>query len=56
MSESSLFLSSCTRRQLARRRSGRVRSALISRLVPMLLTVSVVLAGAAAFMAGRGGL
>jgi hypothetical protein len=53
MPESRLFMSSLSRRQLARRRPGRspVRS---SRLVVVLLVVVVICA--AAFVIGRGGI
>jgi hypothetical protein len=53
MGQSSPFLSSCNRRQLARRR-GRSRRAWL--WVPMPLTLSLValLAGVAAFLAGHG--
>ncbi len=52
MAESKLFTSSCSRRQLARRRAGRSALAL-----QQLLVVAIV-AGicAAAFVIGRGGL
>lgn len=54
--DSRLFLSSCSRRALARRRPG--RSSLPSRLLPMLgLAVAVAVAvAAAAFVAASGGL
>jgi hypothetical protein len=55
MSGSSPFLSSCSRRQWARRRGGRSRNLVVARFGPALLTLGVVLAGTAAFVAGRGG-
>lgn len=51
MTDSRLFMSSCSRRELARRRPGRT--------VPwraLLLGLLVVLVGAAAFVMGRGGI
>jgi hypothetical protein len=54
MGDSSLFLSSCSRRQWARRRGGRARYAVYARVGPVLLGVSVVLVGTAAFAAARG--
>jgi hypothetical protein len=53
MGQSSPFVSSCTRRQLARRR-GRARRAWL--WVPMPLTLGLVLVSAAtaAFLAGHG--
>jgi hypothetical protein len=55
MTDSRLFLSSCSRRALARRRPG--RSSLPSRLLLMLgLAVAVAVAVAAAFVAASGGL
>ncbi len=54
MDDSSVFLSSCSRRQLARRRGGRGRYGMFVRLGPMLLGMSMVLVGTAAFVAGRG--
>jgi hypothetical protein len=51
MPDSHLFISSCSRRQLARRRLGRV----LLRL-QVLLALIVLLSAAAAFIAGRGGL
>ena len=56
MGDSSPFLSSCSRRQLARRRGWRARYNLISRFGPALLASTFVLVGMAAFLAGRGGL
>jgi hypothetical protein len=50
MPESRLFMSSCSRRQLARRRPG--HAALRIQLLLLLL----ILAGIAAFLVGRGGL
>jgi hypothetical protein len=51
MPHSRLFVSSCTRRQLARRRPGRTT-------VPaqVLIVMILILAGLAAFIAGRGGI
>jgi hypothetical protein len=51
MSESRLFLSSCSRRDLARRRPGRV----LPRPV-LIVGLLVVLVCAAAFLLGRGGI
>jgi hypothetical protein len=56
MGDSSPFLSSCSRRQWARRRGGRGRYAVIARFGPALLATSFVLVAAAAFVAGRGGI
>jgi hypothetical protein len=57
MTEKSLFISSCNRRQLARRRQG--RRALLS-LPPRVATLApallIVVAGFAAYVAGRGGI
>jgi hypothetical protein len=51
MPHSRLFVSSCTRRQLARRRPGRIT------LPAQLLIVTIlIVAGLAAFIAGRGGI
>ena len=52
MPESRLFMSSLSRRQLARRRPG--RAPVPSRL--LVLSLLVVLICAAAFMIGRGGI
>jgi hypothetical protein len=51
MPHSRLFVSSCTRRQLARRRPGRTT-------VPaqVLIVMILILAGLAAFVAVRGGI
>jgi hypothetical protein len=51
MPDSDLFISSCSRRQLARRRPGRAQLRL-----QVLLTMIVLLSAVAAFIAGRGGL
>jgi hypothetical protein len=51
MPESRLFMSSLTRRQLARRRSGRV----VPKAV-LVVGLLVVLVCAAAFLFGRGGI
>jgi hypothetical protein len=51
MTESRLFLSSCSRRQLARRRPG--RGALAARAVVMMLALAIA---SGAFLAGYGGL
>jgi hypothetical protein len=51
MQQSKLFLSSCTRRQLARRRAGRAAF----RMQQLLLVSLMVVAAVTAFMAGRGG-
>ena len=56
MGDSSPFLSSCSRRQWARRRGGRARYSVIARLGPALLATSFLLVGMAAFVAGRGGI
>jgi hypothetical protein len=50
MPESRLFMSSCSRRQLARRRSGRPP------LGAALLLLALLVLGAVAFVIGRGGL
>jgi len=50
MPSSGIFISSCSRRQLARRRPTRA----VLRL-QLTLVALVVLSGMAAFMAGRGG-
>jgi hypothetical protein len=51
MEEKSLFISSCTRRQLARRRSHRM----LMRM-QFLLTMAVLAAAAGAFILAHGGL
>jgi hypothetical protein len=51
MPESRLFMSSCSRRQLARRRPGRA----VLR-IQLALVMLLILAGVAAFVVGRGGL
>jgi hypothetical protein len=51
MPESRLFMSSCSRRQLARRRPGRA-----TLWIQLALVMLLILAGAAAFVVGRGGL
>jgi hypothetical protein len=51
MASSKLFISSCSRRQLARRRPGHAQLRL--QLLLMLLTL---IAALAAFVAGRGGI
>jgi hypothetical protein len=48
MPESKLFMSSCSRRQLARRRPGRAGR------VQLLLAMLMILICAAAFLTGRG--
>jgi hypothetical protein len=53
MPQSRLFMSSLSRRQLARRRPGRAPVGSLRRLVLLLV---VVLICAAAFVAGRGGI
>ena len=53
MPESRLFMSSLSRRQLARRRPGRTAA---GTLRPLIAIVVVVLICAAAFVLGRGGL
>jgi hypothetical protein len=56
MNETKLFLSSCNRRQLARRRPGHARWLAASpRLTPLLMTLTFVAAGAGAFLIGRFG-
>lgn len=50
MEERSLFISSCTRRQLARRRSGRARLSL-----PALLALLLLVAAVGAFLVAHGG-
>ncbi len=50
------FLSSCSRRQWARRRGSRARHSLTARFGSALLATSFVLLGMVAFVAGRGGL
>jgi len=56
MGDSSPFLSSCSRRQWARRRGGRARYSFVGRFGPALLATSLLVVGMAAFVAGRGGL
>jgi hypothetical protein len=56
MGQASPFVSECSRRQLARRRSPRWRRGVVGMVTPALLTASFVLAGMAAFFVGRGGL
>jgi len=56
MSDSSLFLSSCSRREWARRRGGRSRFAIGALVVPGLVTVSIVLAVTVVVLAGHVGL
>jgi hypothetical protein len=53
MPESRLFMSSCSRRQLARRRAG--RGAMRIEPLVVILVILVILAGIAAFVVGRGG-
>jgi hypothetical protein len=53
MPHSRLFVSSCTRRQLARRRPGRTT---LPAQVLIVMILILILAGLAAFIAGRGGL
>jgi hypothetical protein len=58
MTEKSLFISSCSRRDLARRRAGRLS---VLGLAPWATSVTppallVIAAGLAAFIAGRGGI
>ncbi len=55
MGHSSPFMSSCSRRQWARRR-GRARRSWLMAPASMLLTVTVLGIGLLAFLAGRGGL
>jgi hypothetical protein len=56
MNETNLFVSSCNRRQLARRRPGRARWLPVSaRLTPLLMALTVLAAGAGAFVVGRFG-
>ena len=50
------FVSTCSRRQLARRRSPRWRRGWFVAMTPTLVTASFVAAGFAAFFAGRGSL
>jgi hypothetical protein len=56
MDDSSPFLSSCTRRQWAKRRGSRVRHGVVARLLPALLATTLVLVWFGAFVVGRGGL
>jgi hypothetical protein len=51
MPQTQLFMSSCSRRELARRRSRRAAPWLV-----LVLGLLVVLVGAAAFLLGRGGI
>jgi hypothetical protein len=51
MPHSRLFVSSCTRRQLARRRPGRT-----THPAQLMIVMILILAGLAAFVAGRGGI
>jgi hypothetical protein len=55
MGHSSPFVSSCSRRQWARRRSGRSRRAGVWMPLPLLATVLAIAVGVAAFVAARGG-
>ncbi len=56
MTETNLFVSSCSRRELARRRGPR-RVATLARMgQPALLTLACLAVCAAAFIAGRGGI
>ncbi len=50
------FVSKCSRRQLARRRSVRWRRGVVGVVTPALFAATFVIAGMAAFFAGRGGL
>jgi hypothetical protein len=54
MPQSKLFMSSISRRELARRRSGRAWGR--TQLLALLVLLVVVAVGAAAFFAGRGSL
>jgi hypothetical protein len=54
MGHSSPFVSSCTRRQWARRRGARTRRAWLALSLPMMFSLAVVAAGAIAFLAGHG--
>jgi hypothetical protein len=56
MPQSRLFMSSLSRRQLARRRPGRAPVGSLRTLVLLLLLLVVVLICAAAFAVGRGGI
>ena len=57
MSHSKLFVSSCTRREWSRRRSGSRRTAgAVGLGHPMLLALVFVLVCGGAFLAGRGGI
>ncbi len=56
MTETKLFVSSCNRRELARRRNHSWLGALAVRSTPALIGLTVALIGAAAFFAGRGAL
>jgi hypothetical protein len=56
MGHSSPFVSSCTRRQWARRRSGRSRRSWIWMPIPLTLGMVVVAVGVVAFLAGHGAL
>jgi hypothetical protein len=53
MEGSKVFISSCSRREFARRRPSRTGGALRLQIMVMLI---VLLAGFGAFVAGRGGL
>ncbi|HWD64454.1 MAG TPA: hypothetical protein VG405_04720 [Solirubrobacteraceae bacterium] len=55
MGHSSPFVSSCTRRQWARRRSSRSRRSWMWSGMQVAVTVLVVAGGVAAVVAGRGG-
>jgi|GEM_PF-4230455 len=52
MEERSLFISSCTRRQMARRRAGRTRPPLPVVMLAMLMAAAAL----GAFLAAHGGL
>jgi hypothetical protein len=54
MGESSPFLSSCSRRQLARRRPGRLRRSWYAAVPSVLLTATIAAVGALAYLAGSG--
>ncbi|MBO0767561.1 MAG: hypothetical protein J2O48_02630 [Solirubrobacterales bacterium] len=57
MTDSNLFVSSCDRRELARRRAHQQWTALeLVRSHPVLVTLMFAVIGAAAFVAGHGGI
>jgi hypothetical protein len=56
VSDSNIFISSCSRRELARRRVSRPRGAHPTRALQLLVAALLLLAAYGAFVVGRGGL